>query len=97
MIKRIFAILLPLLLCAGIVACDSGGTVSETTDGDTSMITDAPATDKKPPAFIDIDVSEDSTVRGGKYSKDNYGKEVTVDIKGTNDDYARKAYLKFSL
>lgn len=97
MIKRIFAILLPLLLCAGIVACDNGGPVSETTDGDTSMITDAPATDKKPPAFIDIDVSEDSTVRGGKYSKDNYGKEVTVDIKGTNDDYARKAYLKFSL
>ncbi|MBQ2733781.1 MAG: DNRLRE domain-containing protein [Clostridia bacterium] len=97
MMKRFLtAVLLCAAIC-GITACTPDTDPSEGETNMTDEVTEAPKSENAPPAYIDIEVSEDCTVRGGKYSNDNYGKEATVDIKGTSDDYARKAYLKFSL
>ena len=98
--KKPLISLLLCLLCLAATSCGNGQGGAVTTDnGDTEMtteITTAPDAPSLPP-YIDIDVSEDATVRNGQYANDNYGKEATIEIKGTNDDYGRKAYLKFSL
>ena len=93
-------LLLSALTCTIFCACVGKKQPPDTTEGTTVMtdVTTALVTDETVSVpYIDIIVLEDATVRGGSYSKMNYGKEQTIEIKGSNDDYARKAYLKFSL